>query len=271
MFEASDTVDEIVSALGARLAQRRLSRRLTQDELAKRAGLSKRTVERLETAKGDVRLSAFVAAMPAPRPARSSRRVRRTASARLSPLGAKPPRPLLTQSPFSRFAPLRMRSPMARAPRARGVEGRVAESFLAGTADRATPTPDRNGFGRKQKRRVLLTSGMVCRGTREKPRSELLPATEHSGHRGGCEQNPLLEKRSGKVERWKSADGKVQPLGTGPTKQSKMRQCRTDSSDLRRCTAAVVTSFVPARHVPSARCDVTRRSATSVAESPFVA
>ena len=61
MFEASDTVDEIVSALGARLAQRRLSRRLTQDELAKRAGLSKRTVERLETAKGDVRLSAFVA------------------------------------------------------------------------------------------------------------------------------------------------------------------------------------------------------------------
>ncbi len=39
----------------------------------------------------------FVAAMPAPRPARPSRRVRRTASARLSPLGAWPSRPLLTQ------------------------------------------------------------------------------------------------------------------------------------------------------------------------------
>ena len=42
----------------------------------------------------------FVAAEPAPRPARPSRRVRRTASARLSPLGARPSRPLLTQRSF---------------------------------------------------------------------------------------------------------------------------------------------------------------------------
>ena len=41
----------------------------------------------------------FVAAEPASRPARPSRRVRRTASARLSPLGARPSRPLLTQLP----------------------------------------------------------------------------------------------------------------------------------------------------------------------------
>ncbi len=61
MFELTDTVDEILSGLGARLAEHRQSRRLTQEELAQRAGLSKRTVERLEHATADVRLSAFVA------------------------------------------------------------------------------------------------------------------------------------------------------------------------------------------------------------------
>ena len=57
-----------------------------------------------------------------------------------------------------------------RSPR-RGRYGRCAQAgaqrrgeFSRGTADLATPTPDCNGFGRKQKRRVLLTSGMVCRG-----------------------------------------------------------------------------------------------------------
>ncbi len=61
MFASTDTVDEILSGLGTRLAEHRLSRRLTQEELAKRAGVSKRTVERLETSTSDVRLAAFVA------------------------------------------------------------------------------------------------------------------------------------------------------------------------------------------------------------------
>lgn len=61
MFEATDTVGEILSGIGVRLAEHRLSRRLTQEELAQRAGLSKRTVERMEKASADVRLSAFVA------------------------------------------------------------------------------------------------------------------------------------------------------------------------------------------------------------------
>lgn len=62
MFNPTDTVDEILSGLGVRLAEHRKSRRLTQEELAHRAGLSKRTVERLEKAASGVRLSAFVAA-----------------------------------------------------------------------------------------------------------------------------------------------------------------------------------------------------------------
>lgn len=61
MLDPTDTVDEILSGLGARLTEHRLSRRLTQEELAQRAGLSKRTVERMEKATSDVRLSAFVA------------------------------------------------------------------------------------------------------------------------------------------------------------------------------------------------------------------
>lgn len=61
MFEATDTVNEVLTGLGVRLAALRQSRRLTQEELAQRAGLSKRTIERLENATADVRLSAFVA------------------------------------------------------------------------------------------------------------------------------------------------------------------------------------------------------------------
>lgn len=61
MFDASDTVDEILAGLGARLAEHRLNRRMTQKELAQRAGLSKRTIERIEKAEPGLRLSAFVA------------------------------------------------------------------------------------------------------------------------------------------------------------------------------------------------------------------
>jgi len=61
MFEVTDTVDEMMKALGFRLCQQRLANRLTQDELARRAGISKRSLERLEKAESDPRLSAFVA------------------------------------------------------------------------------------------------------------------------------------------------------------------------------------------------------------------
>lgn len=61
MFEATDTVDEILKGIGARVCEQRLSRRLTQEELAKRAGISKRSLERLEKAEANPRLSAFVA------------------------------------------------------------------------------------------------------------------------------------------------------------------------------------------------------------------
>lgn len=61
MFEVADTNEEILNAIGERVCQQRLSRRLTQDELAKRAGISKRSLERLEKAESNPRLSAFVA------------------------------------------------------------------------------------------------------------------------------------------------------------------------------------------------------------------
>ena len=61
MFEVTDTTDEVLKAIGERVCQQRLSRGLTQDELAKRAGISKRSLERLERAESNPRLSAFVA------------------------------------------------------------------------------------------------------------------------------------------------------------------------------------------------------------------
>ena len=130
----------------------------------------------------------FVAAMPSPRPARSSRRVRRTASVRLSPLGAKPPRPLLTQRLFSRFATLRMEV-RRREPRERRSGGQKRGEFSRGTADRATPTTARNGFGREQKRRVRLISGMVCRG-RPRKTSERAAARN-----GACRTSRQLRGR----------------------------------------------------------------------------
>ena len=50
-----------LAGLGARIAEHRLNRRMTQEELAQRAGLSKRTIERIEKAEPGLRLSAFVA------------------------------------------------------------------------------------------------------------------------------------------------------------------------------------------------------------------
>ena len=58
----SDTA--ILEELGQRLTQARLARNLKQDELAAAAGLSKRTVERLETG-SSVQLSNFIRALRA--------------------------------------------------------------------------------------------------------------------------------------------------------------------------------------------------------------
>ena len=54
------TDEAVLSELGGRLAQVRLERNLTQAQLAKQAGVSKRTVERLESGSVATQLSGFI-------------------------------------------------------------------------------------------------------------------------------------------------------------------------------------------------------------------
>src|SRR5271155_1137620 len=56
--QATDAV--ILAELGARLARIRLNRNLTQAQLATQAGVSKRTVERLEAGTVGTQLSSFI-------------------------------------------------------------------------------------------------------------------------------------------------------------------------------------------------------------------
>lgn len=56
--QATDEV--ILGELGGRLAQARLGKNLTQAQLAMQAGISKRTVERLESGAVGTQLSAFI-------------------------------------------------------------------------------------------------------------------------------------------------------------------------------------------------------------------
>ena len=56
--QATDSV--ILSELGGRLAHARLEKNLTQAQLAEQAGLSKRTVERLESGAVATQLSGFI-------------------------------------------------------------------------------------------------------------------------------------------------------------------------------------------------------------------
>ena len=60
-YNIAMTEDEVLRETGRRLAQIRLSRNLTQAELALRAGVSKRTLERLEMGAVGVRIDAFFA------------------------------------------------------------------------------------------------------------------------------------------------------------------------------------------------------------------
>lgn len=59
-FSNDLTNEAILHEIGARLARLRLDRNLTQGELAKEAGLSKRTVERMEAGEVAVQLSGLV-------------------------------------------------------------------------------------------------------------------------------------------------------------------------------------------------------------------
>ena len=60
-YTVAMTEDEALRESGRRLAQIRLSRNMTQSELAQRAGVSKRTLERLEIGTGGVRIDALFA------------------------------------------------------------------------------------------------------------------------------------------------------------------------------------------------------------------
>lgn len=60
-FDVMMTEDEALREAGKRLAQIRLSRNITQQELAQRAGVSKRSLERLEAGEGGLRLVLFFA------------------------------------------------------------------------------------------------------------------------------------------------------------------------------------------------------------------
>lgn len=57
MFDEADSDEQVLAELGERLARIRLERELTQAELARQAGISKRTLERLEAGQSTQLLS----------------------------------------------------------------------------------------------------------------------------------------------------------------------------------------------------------------------
>jgi transcriptional regulator with XRE-family HTH domain len=59
-ISAQLTEDTVLTELGGRLASIRVGRNLTQAELAEQAGVSKRTVERLESGAVATQLSGFI-------------------------------------------------------------------------------------------------------------------------------------------------------------------------------------------------------------------
>jgi putative transcriptional regulator len=56
----NSNVESFLHDLGARLAELRLAKNLTQAELAERAGVAKRTIERLESGAAATQLSGFI-------------------------------------------------------------------------------------------------------------------------------------------------------------------------------------------------------------------
>ena len=59
-IEPTLTDDALLTLIGERLAQLRLSKNLTQQQLAEQAGLGLRTVQRLELGKAATQLSGFI-------------------------------------------------------------------------------------------------------------------------------------------------------------------------------------------------------------------
>lgn len=60
MFSIADTPEEVIKAIGTRIAEHRRALRLSQSDLAERAGVSKRMVERLESGTFNPGLESFV-------------------------------------------------------------------------------------------------------------------------------------------------------------------------------------------------------------------
>ena len=60
MFSIADTPEEVIKTIGTRIAEHRCALRLSQSELAARAGVSKRMVERLESGTFNPGLEPFV-------------------------------------------------------------------------------------------------------------------------------------------------------------------------------------------------------------------
>lgn len=60
-FAVTDTVEEVVREIGKRIAALRLSMNWSQQELSARAGVSKRSIERLEQGTENPNLKVFVA------------------------------------------------------------------------------------------------------------------------------------------------------------------------------------------------------------------
>lgn len=61
MKMTNQSTDEVIlGELGVRLAQARLERNLTQAQLATEAGISKRTLERMESGTSAMQMSAFI-------------------------------------------------------------------------------------------------------------------------------------------------------------------------------------------------------------------
>ena len=60
MFSTADTPEEILLTIGRRIAEHRRALRLSQADLAVRAGVSKRMLERLESGAANPRLDALV-------------------------------------------------------------------------------------------------------------------------------------------------------------------------------------------------------------------
>ena len=58
-FDITLTPHEIVQELGRRIASVRLGRNMTRAELSQRSGVAERTLARLESGEGNVRLEAF--------------------------------------------------------------------------------------------------------------------------------------------------------------------------------------------------------------------